>query len=428
MTEILNRFQEHISILHIEDDEAYALLVELTLTEEYKNMKLVRVQAEKDLCHQLVTFDPDIILSDYSMPGFSGREALKICQALKPDIPFIFISGTIGEERAVEALKNGAADYVLKDHMGRLPHAVAQAIAMQHERRAKKKAEENLHAALEHMEFLVQERTRNLETAKSELEEKNREMTDSINYAKHIQNAFTRELRSDVIGVKDLFVLDMPRDILSGDFHWGHFDETNNCSYVALGDCTGHGVPGALMTILAVQLLEQQLMEQKRRRDTKKVIMALDAEITDFLGQTEDSSMLNDGMEMVLFRIDHDSKIIHFTNIGRDVYHYSKGVMMVTKGYRSMIGGIIRVQTQHAEVHSVHYGQGDRVYAFSDGYVDQFGGERGGKMLRKRKEAFLNTIQSEPFAMHRQLLQRHFLEWKGSNFQVDDMIALGLEL
>lgn len=286
-----------------------------------------------------------------------------------------------------------------------------------------------IHAqAMAMLEEKVVERTERLTEAYEQIQTKNRDLSDSINYAKHIQNAFIPSLSIEQIGVADFFIIDMPRDVLSGDFHWCHRDFVNNCTYKVLGDCTGHGVPGALMTILAVQLLEQHISEKKKKREPKQVVMELDAAITDLLGQTNEKSMLNDGMEMVLFRIDHAEQTIHFTNIGRDVYHYRLGKMQKYKGYKSMVGGAIRVQTQGAEEHEIKLQPGDRIYTFSDGYADQFGGEENKKMLRMRQEAFLNKIQSEPFNNHRQLLQDHFIKWKGDNFQVDDMIALGLEL
>jgi FixJ family two-component response regulator len=428
MKEFTNSFGSPINVLHIEDSESDAILIELTLSAEFSDIQFTRVETEAGLRQQLSELDVHVIFSDYSMPGFSGKEALKICQEERPYVPFIFVSGTIGEVSAVEALRNGAVDYVLKNHMSRLPNSFYQAMVMQHDRNAKKEAEEKLRTTLENLEDLVEVRTKNLEIAKKELQEKNTKLKDSINYAKHIQDAFTRELNADVFGVTDLFVLGMPRDVLSGDFHWGHYDAKHNCSYLAVGDCTGHGIPGALLTILAVQLLEQYLLAKKKKQDTKKVIMYIDAAITDFLRQSEYTSMLNDGMELALFRIDHSEKTMYFTNVGLDVYCYQKGSKSVIRGHKSMVGGAIRVQTQNSDVHCVNYESGDKLYAFSDGYRDQFGGGNGKKMLRKRKEAHLKDIQSKPFKKHRSLLEDYFVDWKGDNFQVDDMIVLGLEL
>ncbi|MCF8278132.1 MAG: PAS domain S-box protein [Flavobacteriales bacterium] len=277
------------------------------------------------------------------------------------------------------------------------------------------------------LEMKVDERTEELSRANTLLVDRNKDITDSISYAKHIQNAFIQHVNPADIGVKDFFVIDIPRDILSGDFHWTHQDNAYDCSYIAIGDCTGHGVPGALMTILAVQLLKQYTLGRKKKRNPKQVVMETDAAITDFLGQTKETSMLNDGMELSLFRIDQTEKYVHFVNIGRDVYYFSSGELKVYKGLKAMVGGAIRIQTQDAEEHCVEFRAGDRIYTFSDGFVDQFGGDEKKKMLRRRKKAFLLKIQSKPFIEHKELLERHFLEWKGDNFQVDDVIAFGME-
>src|SRR5690606_30881715 len=101
---------------------------------EFGKATCMRIDSKSSLTENLHTFQPDLIISDYSMPGFSGSDALQICRELVPDIPFIFVSGTIGEERAVEALKNGASDYVLKSSLSRLPHAAQTAVKIARER------------------------------------------------------------------------------------------------------------------------------------------------------------------------------------------------------------------------------------------------------------------------------------------------------
>jgi len=547
-----NAFDETLNILLIEDSPYDADLVEVHLAESYPNLSFNRVYMADTLKQALSESVPHVILSDYSMPGFSGLEALEICKAEVPEIPFIFVSGTIGEERAVEALRNGATDYVLKQHLKRLPHAVQQALTIQRDKRQKKRQQEELAKAYEllnsvfdttHMmvaymdcdfnfiqvnrayalangrkvhyfsgknyfdvfrlserrpllekvvhtgracfkyadkpeaidkqdgghidwsvapttsygiveglvltemdvteqkeaeqerdellstlEARVEQRTAELSALNELLKEKNKDITDSINYARYIQEAFIPPVEKLDLGTADAFVLNLPKDILSGDYYWKHHCERHNCTYLALGDCTGHGVPGSLMTILAVQLLDRHILGGKEKRDPSIVLHNIDHSMIKFLRQDEPTSGSNDGMEIILMRIDHAERNICFSSAGIPLYHFVNGQMNRYKLAKHAVGGYTKGRTKNFELFEFGYGAGERVYAFSDGYVDQFGGQRGRKMLRRRKESALTEMQTKPFADHQALLYAFFKTWKGEHAQVDDVMAIGLEL
>lgn len=545
-------FDEKLQVLLIEDSPYDADLIEVHLAEDYSNLNFSRVYMADSLKRALSECPPHIILSDYSMPGFSGLEALQICNTHAPEIPFIFVSGTIGEERAVEALRNGATDYVLKQNLTRLPHAMQQALTMHRDRRQKKRQQEELAKAYEllnsvfdttHMmvayldcdfnfiqvnrayaqangksvqyfagknyfdvfpssdrrpmfekvvhsgkacfkyadrpeaiadqdgghvdwsiapttsygmveglvltemdvterkkaererddllltlEARVAQRTEQLSTLNELLKEKNKDITDSINYARHIQEAFIPPAETLGVATAGSFVLNLPKDILSGDFYWKYHCDRNNCTYVALGDCTGHGVPGSLTTILAVQLLDRHILGCSEKRDPSTVLHDIDRSMVQFLRQDETNSALNDGMEIVLIRIDHDAKLICFSSAGIALYHFVNGTMNRYKLSKHTVGGYTKGRTKEFDRFEFSYSPGERVYAFSDGYVDQFGGHDGKKMLRKRKESVLTRMQDKPFADQHELIHAFFTAWKGHHDQVDDVMVIGLEL
>ena len=547
-----NAFDETLKILMVEDSPYDAELVEVCLTESYPKLSVGRVYMAHTLIKTLQESPPHLILSDYSMPGFSGLEALDICKVHAPEIPFIFVSGTIGEERAVEALRNGATDYVLKQNLTRLPHAVHQALNIHRERRHKKRQQEELAKAYEllnsvfdttHMmvayldcdfnfiqvnrayaqangntvqyfsgknyfhlfpaskrrpmfdnvvhsgracfkyadrpdaidslddgridwsmapttsygvveglvltemdvteqkkaekerddllrtlEARVKHRTEQLTSLNDLLNEKNKDITDSIHYAKYIQEAFIPPVEKLRIGTTDAFMFNLPKDILSGDFYWKHHCDRNNCTYVAMGDCTGHGVPGSLMTILAVQLLDRHIQGCTEKKDPSSVLHDIDRSIIKFLRQEETTTALNDGMEIILIRIDHAQHHICFSSAGIPLYHFVEDQMNRYKLTKHSVGGHANGRTKKFENCEFTYSPGERVYAFSDGYVDQFGGQHGSKMLRKRKEAVLRKMQTDPFAAHHEMLYAFFTAWKGNHDQVDDVMAIGLEL
>lgn len=260
------------------------------------------------------------------------------------------------------------------------------------------------------------------------LRTKNAEITDSINYAKHIQEAFLPELDAAMLRLTDAFALHLPKDVLSGDFHWSHYSAQHNCSYVAVGDCTGHGVPGSLMTVLAVQMLERHIIGAQRKLSPQGILYKIDEAMIRFLHQNQSVNLVNDGMEIVLLRIDHAYRKLYFSSAGRSLYHCSNGKMNRYKQQKWGVGGFTEGMNKEFEIGKIRYRLGDRIYAFSDGYSDQFGGKEVKKMLRKRKVEYLAEIQSMPFNEHAGLLKIHFVEWKGKNEQIDDVVAVGLEL
>jgi len=303
-----------------------------------------------------------------------------------------------------------------------------QIIAIMNDITTRKKAEFERDDLLRTLEIKVEKRTVELSKANELLGEKNKDITDSINYARHIQEAFIPPVETLEVGTADAFVLNLPKDILSGDFYWKHHCERNNCTYVALGDCTGHGVPGSLMTILAAQLLDRHILGCTEKRDPSIVLREMDRSIIKFLRQDESDSTLKDGMEIILMRIDHAEKNICFSSAGIPLYHFVDDQMHRHKLTKNSVGGYTEGQTKSFGRFEFRYNPGERVYVFSDGYVDQFGGKNGSKMLRKRKESVLTRMQEKPFASHRELLYAFFTAWKGNLDQVDDVMAIGFEL
>ena len=255
---------------------------------------------------------------------------------------------------------------------------------------------------------------------------KHKDIIDSLNYAKRIQEAFMPAIDPAWLQLSDAFIVNEPKDILSGDFHWSHYDKTNNCSYLALGDCTGHGVPGSLMTMLSVQLLEHHILRYEQKRNPKKVLDKVHASMVRFLAQDGALKSVSDGMEVVLFRIDHADQKIFFSSAGRPFYHVANGQLQCIKQSKFSVGGVISGIDKQFELGSISYDKGDRIYAFSDGFADQFGGKKGRKMLRKRRDLILQEIQAEDFKHHGRLLNDFFQDWKGNNSQVDDMIIMGI--
>lgn len=292
----------------------------------------------------------------------------------------------------------------------------------------RKKAEIQRDELLNTLEQKVEERTDELQTANLKLKEWNRDISDSISYAKYIQDAFIPDFTAKALGLKKAFAVDMPKDVLSGDFHWGYKCPDTGSTYLALGDCTGHGVPGAMMTMLAVQLLEHNILLPERQQPSE-ILSRVDSAMISFLNKKDGEVSVNDGMEVVVVRIDPEKKQITFSNAGRPLYRYRKGSDLMKFGHnRLAVGGVEKDGAKVFIQETLEFEPGDRFYVFSDGYADQFGGPDKRKLLRRRKEQYLLAIQQFPLAKHGKLLKQFFLDWKGDNFQIDDVMILGFEL
>lgn len=311
----------------------------------------------------------------------------------------------------------------VEDKEGNLQQIIAIISNITH----RKMAEIERDKVLRTLEERVAERTAELQEVLEQLQEKNKDIEDSIKYARNIQEAFIPKLSSDHINSSDTFVLNRPKDILSGDFHWHYTSKSKNCSYIALGDCTGHGVPGSLMTILSVQLLEQRIIGKAHKRSPSKILKEIDTSIIRFLGQ-EGQNKINDGLEIILMRIDHDDQKITFSGAGRPLYHMAKGAMNKHRFSRFSVGGSISGLEKTFEDITLSFQKGDRVYSFSDGYPDQFGGPDNKKFSRKRLEKLLEDMQTQPFDEHYNILQNTLDEWQGNTSQIDDVIVMGIEL
>lgn len=259
------------------------------------------------------------------------------------------------------------------------------------------------------------------------LEQKNKDFSDSVQYASYIQQAFLSPLNSEECVIKNQFLISLPKDVLSGDFHWCHRDLKNECSYLAIGDCTGHGVPGSLLTILAVQLLEQNCIGKNEKIEPENIISNMNASIKSFLHKDQKSTLVNDGLELAMIRIDGGLEQLAFTGAGRPLIHFRDGEMNLYAGNKVNIGGFVMKPNAQLNHHTIEYKKGDRFYAFSDGFQDQFGGPRDRKFGRKALLSLLEEIQDKPMNLQKDQILKAFEIHKGDQIQIDDVVLLGFE-
>ena len=265
-----------------------------------------------------------------------------------------------------------------------------------------------------------------LEQQKEELDIQNTSMTDSINYAKHIQEAM---LPSEYLFNKllpDSFILYMTKDIVSGDFYW--IAQRGTKTFIAAVDCTGHGVPGAFMSIIGFDLLKN-IVKERGIEDPAEILNQLNYGVSDtFRKNNTDEHKVRDGMDMALCVIDHSKHTIEFSGAMNPFCMIRDGSVSIIKGNRFSIGSFNDDESNRFETHIIPYKSGDMVYLFSDGYADQFGGVLGKKFKQKRFVHMLLNIHHLSPSKQKKELKENFLNWKGQMEQVDDVLVIGFKL
>lgn len=257
------------------------------------------------------------------------------------------------------------------------------------------------------------------------IELKNKDITDSIIYARKIQEAILPEVEfMSTFGEKG-FVLYRPKDIVSGDFYWMAQTETH--LLFAAVDCTGHGVPGAFMSLVCSTLLSQSVNEHGLLHPDE-ILNDVNMRLSETLRQRQDDSRVRDGMDIALCVLDRKSLKLEFSGAFNPAWILRGQEITELAGDKFPVGHFIEEEWRKFTRKEFQLQPGDRIYVFSDGYSDQFGGALGKKYKRSVFQNFVSNLQRHPLNLHRQLLEKEHLDWKGDNDQIDDILVLGVEV
>ncbi len=265
-----------------------------------------------------------------------------------------------------------------------------------------------------------------IKLAQEKIERQNRDITKSIQYARRIQQAALPH--PDMLNsiLPEHFIIYLPRDIVSGDFYW--VSKIKDKLLFAAADCTGHGVPGAFMSMLGIAFLNE-IVAKLSYEDLKPnvVLNILREYVIRFLKQEDNPRATKDGMDMVLCMLDTRTDELHFAGANNPLWIVRDGKLMEIKGDDMPIGIYYHVKESFTE-HVIKIESGDMLYMFTDGYADQFGGPKGKKFMIRRFRKLILEIASLPLDVQKEiLLQRHY-EWKGNLKQLDDILVMGVKL
>ena len=271
---------------------------------------------------------------------------------------------------------------------------------------------------------LKQKANEKLANAYHIIEEKNKDITDSIKYAKRIQEAILPSAKTIASLLPNSFILYKPKDIVSGDFY--RVEGKDDQILFTAVDCTGHGVPGAFMSIVANNLLESSIKERSRLVPSE-ILNEVSTGLNKKLQASTDESAVKDGMDIALCVL-KNNKTLQFAGAYNPLWLIRGNVLREIKGDKIPIGGFTGKEVKHFTNHEIALEAGDNIYIFTDGFADQFGGEKGKKFKYSRLKELLLEIHTKPMNEQKELLDRAFENWKGSLEQVDDVCLIGVKI
>ncbi len=287
----------------------------------------------------------------------------------------------------------------------------------------------NLKAAKKRLESMVVERTLELAVKNNELAEKNKDITDSIRYAQRIQETLMPSIGDIRKGLSDSFILYKPKDIVSGDFvFYREFKKGNDqIIQIAAIDCTGHGVPGAFMSIVAHNMLEWAV-DVNPMSSPAEILDRLNKGMSERMMHSVQEYRIKDGMDIAFCSFNKTKMILEYAGAYNPVYLIRNKVISEFKADKISIGNYLEDKEKHYTNHVVEVKEHDSIYLFSDGYVDQFGGPTGKKYKSNQLKQYLVTIQHLAMPEQREALENNLEGWRGNLEQVDDILILGFRI
>lgn len=271
---------------------------------------------------------------------------------------------------------------------------------------------------------IIEEQKLVVEQQKRVVEEQQKEIHDSINYAKRIQSSFMATEEQLSAKLKEHFVFFKPKDIVSGDFYWA--DTTKEDIFICVADSTGHGIPGAFMSLLNISLLNEALLS-KLYTHTNDVLNFVRRVLILGLRPDESGQGGNDGMDCVLIKLNLKLRTLEYSGANNSIWLMREGKIISLDTDKMPVGRSPKQETPFS-CKKTDLLEGDVLYLFTDGYPDQFGGPKGKKYKYKQLEELLVSIQQLPLKDQRSEIEQSFERWKGDLEQVDDICIMGIKI
>lgn len=376
-----------------------------------------------DLFIELLSDGYDIIMviSDYIMPEMKGDEFLIAINKISTEVIKILLTGQADLEGVTNIINHArlyryiAKPWEIKDLILTVEEGIKSFYAERQVREQNMQLA-NLNLVLEKK---VEERTK-------ELQQKNENIQASINYARRIQQALLPQTEEIEKFFPNYFIYYRPKDVVSGDLYWFH--QENDIVFIAAIDCTGHGVPGAFVSVIAHSLITQIIVD-KHIVLPHLVLNEMHKGVKKALRQDENQN--KDGMDIALCRIDMQSRNLYYAGAMNSLYLVQQGQLLDIKADRCPIGGEMNVILKNGyHLHEILLDKPTNIYLFTDGYRDQFGGngEKPAKFLSKQFHQLLIDIEQQAMKTQGNIIADTMTKWIGKYKQMDDMLIIGIHL
>lgn len=356
-----------------------------------------------------------VVISDYVMPNKNGDEFLIELHELEPYIIKILLTGQANLAGVMNAIQSANLYRYISKPWESNDLIMTLETAIQSYSQAKElhyKNTELIELNLD-LEKKVEERTR-------EIKEQSEQIKASIRYALRIQNALRPSNETIAKYLPNHFVFFRPKDIVSGDFYW--FAEKENKIILVLGDCTGHGVPGAFMSMIG-ELFLNQIVHDKEIHSPDLILDLMNKQLKS-LWEKENAG-IKDGMDTAVVCIDMESKTMEYAGAKSHLFIIQNGIGDYVRADKFSIDGDLKnIYTKKV----IDISQPTQFYLYSDGFQDQFGGAENQKFMGRRFRDFLAEIQADTMEVQGTKVAEKFLDWKGDYNQIDDVLVIGVEL
>jgi phosphoserine phosphatase RsbU/P len=401
-------------ILICDDSPTIQLAIqEMLKSDSAEKYETILANNGREACILANRFRPDLILMDIEMPEMDGIEAIRKIKSFDKlqTIPIVVLSGSRSFQKA---MKFGANDFLLK------PVDQYELLL---------RIQLNIELALKTVEIkrqhdLLIEQKQEVINQRDTIMQHQRDLLDDLNYASYIQKA----IFPDNVLFEELcssyFIYNKPKNIVSGDFYW--VSRKNDLFVFAVGDCTGHGISGALMTIAGNAFLND-IVNNYNQDEADKILNDLRIRVIKLLHQKGNIGEASNGMDIALCVYDKNTGTLKFSGANNPLYIIrSNNTFDIIKADKMPIGIHINYEKPFA-VNELTIAKGDTIYMFSDGFADQFGGDDGVKFRYKQFQELLFNCSSMPMIEQVQMIEYTMTKWMGSYEQVDDMLILGLK-
>jgi len=413
-----NKSQDKKTLILIVDDVPKNLQVLASILESEEKYDIAAASSANKALKIVENILPDLILLDVMMPEMDGFELCRILKASETtrDIPVIFLTAKTATNDLVKGFQAGAVDYVTKPFNG------TELMTRVHTHIELKKSREKLNVSLQKLRLANSE----ILEKNKKIEEFNRQLTDSINYAHLIQQGIMPK-KQDVKSVfKESFIYFKPRDIVSGDFFWISDSAANNRVIIAAVDCTGHGVPGAFISILSYQLMHD-IINMRGIWQPDVILNELHMGIGSIFKQ--EKTRIYEGMEMALCSLDLQNRFIEFSGARSPLIYIYDDKLYHIKGDKFPVGGFKKKEKRIFSKHYIPFGDATMFYIFSDGFPDQLGGNHERRFTLKQFKDLLENIHHLSMKEQKKALEETLKDWMGSRYdQIDDILVIGFKL